>query len=239
MASGGSSSWPFASRGRRRDDDPLDLHDRTEVADVLLNGGLLPVGSRLEPEDAGGDRLGAVAHRLPVEALGDAAVGLDAAGVEFVPVVLAEGLGVDAEDTGDVGLRHAIGGHRLDLAAADRFGLMCLASHRAGLSQVSPAPLPAGGASAGTEGSGSFGVLSPGVCQLITIFGGATREFGDLGLLPAGPGLHPEDRGDDRLTTVSRRLAEQVLRDLGVGLDVAVLRVPRDSASGASSDRCR
>src|SRR5215210_6236166 len=37
-------------------------------------------------------------------------------------------------------------------------------------------------------------------------------------LLPAGPGLEPEDGGGDGLASVSRVLAEQAFGDLGVGL---------------------
>jgi hypothetical protein len=41
------------------------------------------------------------------------------------------------------------------------------------------------------------------------------------GLLPAAACLEPEDGGDDRFTTFARCLAEEVLRQLGVGLGVA------------------
>lgn len=53
-----------------------------------------PAGAGLGPEDGGGDGLGAVGGGLAVERLGHLGVGLDMAEVEFVAVVLAEGLGV-------------------------------------------------------------------------------------------------------------------------------------------------
>src|SRR5690606_15912077 len=44
-------------------------------------------------------------------------------------VVLPEGLGVDADDTGDVGFGDAVSGEGLDVATAHRGGLVGRASH--------------------------------------------------------------------------------------------------------------
>jgi hypothetical protein len=50
----------------------------------------------------------------------------------------------------------------------------------------------------------------------------AEGDLGDVGFLPSCPGLHPEDCGYYRLAPIPGRLSEQILRYLGVGLDVAV-----------------
>ena len=50
--------------------------------------------------------------------------------VEFVAVVLAEGLGIDADDTGDLGLGDAVAGERLDLTAPGMVGAVRLAAHQ-------------------------------------------------------------------------------------------------------------
>ena len=98
---------------------------RQAVPDLgLLDHRLLPAGACLHPEDRGDDRLAAVTGRLPEEVCRDLGVGLDVAVVEFVAVVLAEGLGVDADDAGDVGLGDAEAGKRLDLSPGDRIGLV-------------------------------------------------------------------------------------------------------------------
>src|SRR5215208_4102561 len=44
-------------------------------------------------------------------------------------------------------------------------------------------------------------------------------------LLPARPGLEPEDRRRDRLRTIAARLPEQALGDLGVRLDLAAVEL--------------
>ena len=48
-------------------------------------------------------------------------------------------------------------------------------------------------------------------------------QFLNRGLLPAGAGLHPEDGGGHRLRPLARRLAEEALGNLGIGLGVTVL----------------
>jgi hypothetical protein len=49
--------------------------------------------------------------------------------VEFIPVVLAQRLGIDPDDTGDVGFGDTISRHRLHLAAFSRFRSVRLSSH--------------------------------------------------------------------------------------------------------------
>lgn len=53
----------------------------------LVDDGLLPLRAGLQPEGRRGHRLRAVTQRLPAKALRDLAVGIDAAGVEFLPLV--------------------------------------------------------------------------------------------------------------------------------------------------------
>jgi hypothetical protein len=85
--------------------------------------------SRLEPEDRRGDALQALGGRLPEQELGNLGFGLDAAGVQLRPVVLAEGLGMDANDLGDVSLGNTIGYECLDLLAVTFIQGVRAASH--------------------------------------------------------------------------------------------------------------
>src|SRR4051794_2624338 len=90
----------------------LDL-DR---AGDLMHARFLPMGPRLQPEDGGSDRLRAFGGRTPVEELGYPRSCLGGAGVQLRPVVPAQGLRIDSDNAGDVGLRDAVGGHCLDLS---------------------------------------------------------------------------------------------------------------------------
>src|SRR5215207_5913109 len=78
---------------------------------------LPPPGPRLEPEDGGDHRLAAFAGGLAEQVLGHLGVGLDVPAVEFLPVVLAQSLGVDADHTCDVEFGDAVSRHRLHLLA--------------------------------------------------------------------------------------------------------------------------
>jgi len=62
------------------DDDPLDAERSTLAAAQLVDAGLLPAGSRLQPEDRRGDRFPALASRP--------AVGLTLLAPEFVEAIL-------------------------------------------------------------------------------------------------------------------------------------------------------
>ena len=85
---------------------------------------LAPASAGLHPEDGGGDALRAFGGGLAEQELGDLGRGLCGAEVEFVAIVLAEGLGVDADNAGNVGLWDAIGSKRLDLATTTFVGTM-------------------------------------------------------------------------------------------------------------------
>jgi hypothetical protein len=50
--------------------------------------------------------------------------------VKLGPVMLAQRLGIDADNTGNLRFRHPISGHRLHLAAGRRIGPMRLPSHQ-------------------------------------------------------------------------------------------------------------
>ena len=73
-----------------------------------------PSGSDLQPEDGGGHRLAAGAGGNADEIAGHLGIGLDMAGVEFLPEVLAQGFGSDADHDRNIDLRYAAAGHGLD-----------------------------------------------------------------------------------------------------------------------------
>ncbi len=100
------------------------------LAGKFGNRGLLPAGAGLQPEDGGCNRLWTISQRLAIEALGDPTVGLDGAYVQFLAIMLPEGLGIDADDPGDVRLGHTIGRHGLDLTTAGEIGPVCAAAHQ-------------------------------------------------------------------------------------------------------------
>src|SRR3954462_9734376 len=85
-----------------------------------------PSGAGLEPEDLRGHV--AVARGVEQEAsyLG---VRLRLAHVEFIAVMLAQRLGINADDASNVRLRDAVGGHCLNLPALRGIGLVRAASH--------------------------------------------------------------------------------------------------------------
>src|SRR5690606_6771680 len=93
---------------------------------------LAPAAAGLHPEDRGGDALRAFGGGLAEQELGDLGRGLGGAEVELVPVVLAKGLWVDADDAGNVCLRDAIGSKRLDLATTTFVGSVGPAAHVSG-----------------------------------------------------------------------------------------------------------
>jgi hypothetical protein len=86
--------------------------------DLVSLGRLSPSATRLHPEDRGADALVAFRGRLPEQELGDLGGRLDAARVEFVAVVLPEGLRIDADDARDIGFGDAVGGKRFNLDAS-------------------------------------------------------------------------------------------------------------------------
>ncbi len=86
--------------------------------------GFAPAAAGLHPEDGRGDALRTLRGGLAEQELGDLGRGLGGAEVEFVAIVLAEGLGVDADNAGNVGLWDAMGSKRLDLATTTFVGTM-------------------------------------------------------------------------------------------------------------------
>ena len=112
---------------RERAGDPhqflvAEVADVTPGSDLVGLWGLPPAATGLHPEDGGGDALRPLGGGLAEEELGDLGGRLGGAEVEFVPIVLAEGLRVDADDPGNVGLRDAIGGEGFDLPAVALVG---------------------------------------------------------------------------------------------------------------------
>jgi hypothetical protein len=101
-----------------------------DIVGHLVDHGLLPAGSGLQPEDGGRHCLASLSECHAKQVLGDPGIGLGVTVVEFVAVVLAQGLGIAADQTGDVGLWNAEAGEGLDLAPL-RLGLgMCRPAHR-------------------------------------------------------------------------------------------------------------
>ena len=88
---------------RWADDDASDLVDGlVGHAGMLVALHLAPAGPCLEPEDGGRHRFLALARRLAEQVLGNARIGLGMAVVEFGAVVLAQRLGVAADDACDL-----------------------------------------------------------------------------------------------------------------------------------------
>ena len=100
--------------------------DRARV--LQLGRGFAPAGAGLEPEDLRRDVAGARGVEQEARHLG---VGLGLAEIQFVPVVLAQRLRIDADHGRDVRLRNAVGRHRLDLPALRWIGLVRAAAHQA------------------------------------------------------------------------------------------------------------
>src|SRR5215212_2891900 len=112
----GSRNWSRLTRivelaAMARDPCPQP-GDRAAGREVHVGVGrrLLPARPGLEPEDRRGHRLGALAGRLPEQALGDLGVRLHLAAIEFLAVVALERGLADADDLADLFLRHPIGG---------------------------------------------------------------------------------------------------------------------------------
>src|ERR1019366_653775 len=107
--------------------------DLREVPDakfhLVVLGRLAPSATGLQPEDGRSHRLRTVAGRLAEEALGDFGGGLDLAGFELLPIVLAERLGIDGDDSGDGKLGNPVARHGLRLAPAGGVRTMCFPTH--------------------------------------------------------------------------------------------------------------
>src|SRR5215813_4498864 len=90
-----------------------------------------PPRPRLQPEDLRGyvAVLGGIK-----EISGDLGIGLGLAEVEFLAVVLPEGLGIDSQNSSNVGLWNAVSRHGLDLATLRWIRLVGAAAHQVTLS---------------------------------------------------------------------------------------------------------
>src|SRR5262245_8306034 len=78
-----------------------------------------PAGAGLEPEDLGGHVpvLGGIEKKTR-----DLGIRLGRTEIDFVPVVFAKSLRIDADHPRDVGFRNSVGGQRLDLATLSWIG---------------------------------------------------------------------------------------------------------------------
>src|ERR1700756_5584219 len=86
----------------------------------------LPSRSGLEPEDL---RRDVAVFCGGEQKTGHLGIGLGGAEIQFLAIALAQGFGIDADGSRNVGLRDAISRHCLHLPSLRRIGLMGAAAH--------------------------------------------------------------------------------------------------------------
>lgn len=127
----------FVRTFRSRDNDPLDSSYGLERFAVqprmFVDRRFLPAATSLEPEDCRDYGFPTFACRLTKQVLGNFRVRLRVSKVQFVPVMLAQRLWIDAYQAGDLRFWHAVAGESFDLSLKKSVGRVSWSRHQESL----------------------------------------------------------------------------------------------------------